>query len=171
MARQVWQELQSADNVLDQLPDHRLWTLLPAVTAHVQHTYLMLNRISLPPGSYFQPLPAWKPFPPDEQLIDKAVKHLRLCCGEPRLLASRRRAEAGAEPIEVMNEHHARQYAAQLAPVTKLKRQGELVADLELRLFTQLLRETVQWGIEVQLESCGPQDLRREGAVMVCEVV
>ena len=146
MATAVWARMLGAGAITEtpELPTPRAQLVVGVLNEHLRHRYLMLNRVTLPPGTCFRALPAHKPFPPDAALLADACALVHRCMTKP-LAFDARMPHDTLDVNEFVQEQVAQRMDAQSAPITKVKVHGEIVADIERQLFHELLVDAAQW--------------------------
>lgn len=150
VTEQVWAQLTEAGTIVhtEAVSYERAHLTASVLNEHLQHKYLLLNRVHLPAGSFFRDLPAWKPFPADACLREEACALVLRCVSKPLTFDGRPLVDR-TDVADAVNEQVRRQWAAENAPITKVKVHGQIVTALEQRIFQRLLKDTVQWVVEL----------------------
>jgi hypothetical protein len=150
VTEQVWAQLKEDGSIVhtDAVSYDRARLTARVLNEHLQHKYLLLNRIHLPAGTFFHDLPAWKPFPSDECLREEVCALVLRCVSKPITFDGRPQADR-TEMTDAVHDMVRRQWAAENAPITKVKVHGQILTALETRIFQQLLKDTVQWVLEL----------------------
>ena len=127
-----------------------------ALTEHLAHRFLLLNRVRLPPGTTFRPLPARKPLPPAATWQADAEAFMVRCLHQKLTLQERTADKVNLH--KWLGDQVLRRHAAENAPLTKAKLHGQLVCNLEQRLFKRLVHDTAEWWRDFSRDTAGTVD-------------
>lgn len=113
------------------------------------HKYLLLNRVALEPGTYFQPLPHRKPFPADAALKRTARDAIETRLKQPIVFEGPTKHDR-LDVTEFVSQFVRRQHEVESAPLTQVLVHARVVTALEERVWGRLLQDTVEWVRELE---------------------